>query len=79
MRWPPNQAWTSTKKREGFRHFGVKQFGGIGKHRWVELYPVLFKAKRIRVSLTELQDPNEWTSGWIQIPQDESRDPKLMI
>ena len=33
MRWPPNQAWTSTKNREGYRHFEVKQFGGKGKER----------------------------------------------
>ena len=74
MRWPPNQAWTSTKKREGYRHFEVKQFGGKGKERWVELYPVLEKAMRLRVPIAELKDPNEWTSGWLQLPEGECCD-----
>ena len=28
MRWPPKAAWTSAVKREGYRHFEVKSYGG---------------------------------------------------
>ncbi len=40
MRWPPNAAWTSAVKREGYRHFEVKSYGGKKDERWVELFPV---------------------------------------
>ena len=72
MRWPPNQAWTSAKKREGYRHFEVKQYGGKGKDRWVELFPVLDKKIRLRVPWSELKVQTEWTSGWLQLPEGES-------
>ena len=71
MRWPPNQAWTSARKREGHRHFEVKQYGGKGESRWVELFPVLEKETRLRVSWTELKTHAEWTSGWLQLPEEE--------
>ena len=74
MRWPPNRAWTSSRKREGYRHFEVKQFGGKGSERWVELYPVLQKELRIRLSMAEIKDENEWISGWQQLPEGESCD-----
>ena len=56
MRWPPNQAWTSTFKREGYRHFEVKQYGGKKEQRWVELFPVNNKEILIQVSWDELKD-----------------------
>ena len=71
MKWPPNQAWTSTKKREGYRHFEIKQYGGKGKNRWVELFPVLDKSIKQRVTWSELNNEKEWESGWLQIPEDE--------
>ena len=71
MRWPPNQAWTSAKKRQGYRHFEVKQYGGKGGDRWIELSPVLKKQTRLRVSWSELKTHTEWTSGWLQLPEDE--------
>ena len=71
MRWPPNKAWTAANKREGYRHFEVKQYGGKGKERWVELYPVLKKEILIRVAWNELQFDREWTSGWLQVIEDE--------
>ncbi len=71
MRWPPNRAWTSTKKLEGCRHFQVKQFGGIGKGRWIELFPVLKKEIRIRVLWSELKKDTYWRSGWLQLPEEE--------
>ena len=72
MRWPPNQAWTSASKREGYRHFEVKQFGGKGSERWVELFPVNKKELRIKVSWDELKTHAKWTSGWLQLPKDEA-------
>ncbi len=72
MRWPPNQAWTSARKREGYRHFEVKQFGGKGPNRWVELFPVLKKEIVIRVPWSELKTYTEWTSGWLQLPEGEA-------
>ena len=72
MRWPPNKAWTSTRKREGYRHFEVKQYGGKGSERWIDLYPVLKKEILIRVPIFELKAREEWTSGWHQLPKDET-------
>ena len=70
MRWPPNQAWTSTRKREGYRHFEMKQFGGKGKDRWVEQFPVL-KEICFRVPWSELKTNTTWISGWLQLPKDQ--------
>ncbi len=72
MRWPPNQAWTSVGKRKGYRHFEVKQYGGQGKDRWVELFPVMEKTTLIRVSWSELKTHSEWTSGWLQLPDPDT-------
>ena len=55
MRWPPNKAWTSESKREGYRHFEVKQYGGKCQERWIELSPVLDKKMKLRVSWNELK------------------------
>ncbi len=76
MRWPPNRAWTSAKKRQGYRHFQVNQYGGKGLERWVELYPVLAKELRIRVPIAEMTDQNKWESGWQQIPEAEASESK---
>ena len=76
MRWPPNKAWTSARKREGYRHVEVKQFGGKGSERWAQLYPVLQKELRLRIPIAELKDLNEWISGWQQLPEDECCDGK---
>ncbi len=70
MRWPPNKAWTSAGKREGYRHFEVKQYGGKKEERWVELYAVNNKDTCIRVLMRELQT-KDWTSGWLQLANDE--------
>ena len=77
MRWPPNKAWTSTRKREGYRHFEVKQYGGKGSEQWIELDPVLQKELRLRIPIAELKDQNEWISGWHQLPEDECCDNKI--
>ena len=72
MRWPPNKAWTSAVKREGYRHFEVKSFGGKKDERWVELYPVNNKDILIKVDWSELKTYSKWTSGWLQLPKDEN-------
>ena len=71
MRWPPNKAWTSSTSREGYRHFEVKQYGGKGKDRWVELFPVLEKEIRFRLPWSELKTLTQWSSGWLQLPEEE--------
>ena len=71
MRWPPNKTWTSTNKREGYRHFEVNQYGGKREGRWIELYPVNNKKLLIKVHCSELET-ELWTSGWIQLPQEEN-------
>ncbi len=70
MRWPPNRAWTSVVKRDGHRHFEVKQYGGKKTDRWVELYPVMNKENLIKVLWSELKT-DQWISGWLQLPKDE--------
>ena len=70
MKWPPNNAWTSASKREGFRHFQVKKYGGIKEKRWVELSSVINKEVVIKVYWSELRS-SQWKSGWLQLPQDE--------
>ena len=74
MRWPPNAAWTSAVKREGYRHFEVKSQGGKKDERWVELFPVNNKEILIRVPWLELKTYSKWTSGWLQLPKDEDCD-----
>ena len=76
MRWPPNKTWTSTRKREGYRHFEVNQFGGKGSQRWIELYPVLKKGLSIRITIDELKNKNEWESGWQQLLEGECSEVK---
>jgi len=70
MRWPPNKAWTSAEKRQGYRHFEIKQFGGKRGNRWVELFAVNKKEIIIKIFLSEL-DTDLWESGWIQLPKDQ--------
>ncbi len=71
MKWPPHKAWTSKRRRKGYRHFEVKHCGGQGKERWVELFPLLDKQTRLRVSWAELKTDTEWASGWLQISEGE--------
>ncbi len=71
MRWPPNQAWTSTFKRECYRHFEVKEYGGKKDQRWVDLFPVNNKGILIRVPWKELKNLDYWSTGWLQLPKDE--------
>ena len=66
MRWPPNKTWTSTSKREGYRHFELKKYGGNKEERWLELFPVNNKEILIRVSWSEIKT-DQWTSGWLQL------------
>ncbi len=72
MRWPPNKAWTSASKIQGYRHFEVKSFKGKGDDRWVELYPVNNKEIVINVPWNELKTYSKWTSGWLQLPKEET-------
>tara|TARA_Y100001968_G_C19367523_1_gene723345 strand:- start:794 stop:1012 length:219 start_codon:yes stop_codon:yes gene_type:complete len=72
MRWPPNQAWTSSTARNGFRHFELLSFGGKGDERWVELVAVMDKDVRIKVSWNEMKIFSKWTSGWLQLPKEEN-------
>ena len=71
MRWTPNQSWTSAFKREGYRHFEVKQYGGKKDQRWVELFPVNNKEILIRVAWDELKDHSKCTTGRLQLHKDE--------
>tara|TARA_B100000700_G_scaffold288701_1_gene345445 strand:+ start:922 stop:1182 length:261 start_codon:yes stop_codon:yes gene_type:complete len=71
MKWPPNRAWTSTKERGGYRHFAVKNFGGKGETRWVELSPLLRKDLNLCVPWSELKTAEEWRCGWLQLPGSE--------
>ena len=71
MRWPPNKAWTSSKKREGYRHFEVKSYGGKGEDRWIELFPVNDPNIQIKVTWSELKTFSKWTSGWLQLPKEK--------
>ena len=70
MRWPPNKAWTSAKKIEGYRHFEVKKYGGKKDERWVELFPLNNKDILIQVSWSELKT-EQWITGWLQLPKEE--------
>jgi len=68
MKWPPQKSWTSTRAKEGFRHFEVINYGGKGDERWVSLVAVLNKKVHFKVLWKDLKALSEWTSGWIQIP-----------
>ena len=73
MRWPPNHAWTSSSLRDGYRHFAVRNYGGKGDDRWVELLPVLQKDLAIRVSWIELSAGSEWFVGWRSFVEPDDR------
>ena len=72
MGWKPAQAWTSRQSVEGYRHFRLVLQGGKGKDRWVELEAVLDASLRQRFPWQQLRDPEQWTSGWQQIPTEDS-------
>ena len=74
MRWPPNKAWTSSKLKEGYRHFEVLSYGGRGDERWVELFAVMNENIRFKVPWSELKTYAKWTSGWLQLPKDEQEE-----
>ena len=77
MRWPPNKTWTSKSELEGYWHFEVKQYGGKGKERWVELFPINNKKILIRITWLELKHDAKWTSGWQQLPTVEDGSGKI--
>ena len=72
MRWPPNKAWTSSKPIDGYRHFEVSSYGGKGDERWVELNAVMNDQIKFKLPWTDLKIFAKWTSGWLQLPKEES-------
>ena len=72
MPWKPAEAWTSLTPREGRRHFRLVLQGGRGAERWVELVSLLDPQVRLRENWTQLQDKEQWQSGWQPIPPDDS-------
>ena len=70
MNWPPNNAWTSTSTRVGYRHFEVQKYGGTKQDRWVELSPVVNKKILLKVYWSELKS-DKWKTGWLQILEDD--------
>tara|TARA_B100001287_G_C22442023_1_gene416450 strand:- start:93 stop:305 length:213 start_codon:yes stop_codon:yes gene_type:complete len=68
MKWPPPKCWTSPETKNGNRHFQVKNYGGKGNKRWVELFPTKDKKSIFRISFKKLY--SEWTSRWISLPKD---------
>ena len=69
MKWPPTKCWTSPKTKNGNRHFQVKDYGGKGNKRWVDLFPTRNKKQLIRIDWIELK--TEWKSGWQQLPNED--------
>ena len=47
MKWPPPKCWTSPETINGNRHYQVKNYGGKGEKRWVELFPTKDKKRFI--------------------------------
>ena len=68
MKWPPSNCWTSPENRNGNRHFQVKNYGGKGDKRWVELFPTRDKKSIFRITFKELY--SEWKSSWIKLPKE---------
>ena len=64
------QHWTSAEAQLGFRHFRVVGQGGRGTERWVELASVLDPTQRLRLSLRDLRDPLQWSSGLQPVVED---------
>ena len=65
------QHWTSSESQLGFRHFRVIGQGGRGRERWVELVAVLDQTKRLRLSLGDLRNSAQWSSGFQLVVEDE--------
>ena len=72
MRWPPNKTWTSTINKEGYRHFEVLRYGGKGDKRWVELFAIMNDKIILKIDWDELKTHSKWTTGWLQLPKEES-------
>jgi tryptophan-rich hypothetical protein len=72
MGWKPAQAWTSQEAVGGYRHFRMVMQGGRGNERWVELEAVLDASTRRRIAWRDLCDREQWSSGWQQIPPQET-------
>ncbi len=68
MKWPPSNCWTSPKSLNGNRHFLVKNYGGKGNKRWVELFPTKDKKNIFRISFKELD--SKWINNWISLPKE---------
>ena len=71
MAWKPAQAWTSCQAVAGYRHFRLVLQGGKGRQRWVELEAVLDPESRVRIAWRDLNDREQWQSGWQQLPPDD--------
>ncbi len=72
MIWPPVKAWTSTSLQKGFRHFVAINYGGKEAERWVSLVAVLDGKCCFVVPWSDLKDPKQWSSGWLQLSRDEA-------
>ena len=71
MAWFSAKAWTSQRAGGGDRHFQLVTQGGQGDQRWVELSAVLEPAHRERVLWRDLNDADNWRSGWQQIVEND--------
>ncbi len=75
MKWPPYKAWTSTRLRNGYRHFVAINYGEDKIKRWALMVSVLDTNTCLTISYKELCDLNEWNIGWLDIPRDEANPP----
>tara|TARA_Y100001970_G_C13948906_1_gene707194 strand:+ start:95 stop:289 length:195 start_codon:yes stop_codon:yes gene_type:complete len=57
-----NSKWTSKEKKNGWKHFQVKNV--YKKRRSLEVFAVCDKKVSFIIDFEEIQNKNKWISGW---------------
>ena len=57
-----NSKWTSIEKKNGWKHFQVKNV--YKKRRCLEVFAVCDKKASFIIDFEEIQNKNKWISGW---------------
>ena len=64
--------WTRSSPAVGGRHFQVIRLVGAGKTPWRRLHlEAVLTGRFIEVERDELKDPERWSPGWLQFPDQD--------
>jgi len=60
-----NSKWTSSEKKNGWRHYQVRNV--FKKQKKIELYSVCDKKVSFIINMDDLKDRRQWIPGWKEI------------